>query len=272
MYFFDTHMHFFPDHLAQRAMERLVPISGIVPSSDATQGDTEKKMAEARIFGGVVLHIATNPGQQRAVNDFAAKVQGENLLCFGSVHPDAPDVAAEVARIKALGLQGIKLHPDYQDFFVDDARAEGIYRAAVAEGLPVAFHAGRDPLSPEVVHGTPAGIAAVAKAFPDLRIIAAHMGGAYMTKDCLNHLARLENVWYDTAVMNEFLDAEAFEAMVKALGVERIFFATDLPWSSPKAIRKIIEGTCLTTEEKQKIYADNALAFFGMEGHCRDMA
>ena len=77
---------------------------------------------------GVVLPIATKPTQQTIINDWAAQQQDEILYCYGSVHPDAPDVLEELERIRQLGLHGIKLHPDYQGFFADEPRMLPIYR------------------------------------------------------------------------------------------------------------------------------------------------
>lgn len=94
-------------------------------------------------------------------------------FCFGSVHPDAEDWPEALQYIKNAGLRGIKMHPDYQDFFIDDKRLFPIYDAIAALELPVTFHAGWDPLSPDCVHASPAAIKRVAKLFPKLKIIAA---------------------------------------------------------------------------------------------------
>ena len=41
-------------------------------------------------------------------------------MSFGAMHPDFEDHAAELKRIKALGLKGIKIHPVYQGVDLDD--------------------------------------------------------------------------------------------------------------------------------------------------------
>ena len=149
----DFHVHLFPDALAPRALEHL---RGIAQSSTHTLGtvtDTLRAMDEANVDISVVQSIATNPGQQKNVNDFAAAIQGERLVCFGSVHPSAPDMVEELYRIRELGLKGIKLHPDYQAFYVDDPHLAPLYETAQALGLPILFHAGQDPVSPHGIHG-----------------------------------------------------------------------------------------------------------------------
>lgn len=262
--YFDTHIHFFPDTLAPKAIARLVSVSGFPAYTDGTRGGTLETFKEWGCLGGVALHIATNPQQQESVNKFAAASQGGNLLCFGSVHPQSSQVAADVRRIAASGLRGMKLHPDYQDFFVDDNAVFPIYEAAENAGLPIAFHTGRDPLSPRVVHCTPRGLANVAKTFPNLKIIAAHMGGSYLPDEAEQYLAGLQNVWFDTAFISAFLAPPQFERLVNAFGADRIFYATDAPWATPQQICAVIEKTGLSPAEKEKIYWKNAFSFFGL--------
>lgn len=120
MKFFDTHVHFFPDKLADKALPKLREISQCETHSDGTRSGTVKNFAEWGCAGGMVLHIATNAHQQTSVNNFAKESQHGNLYCFGSVYPYAENALEEMERIKEMGLYGIKLHPDYQEFFIGD--------------------------------------------------------------------------------------------------------------------------------------------------------
>ena len=136
MKFFDTHVHFFPDKLAGKALPKLREISQCETHSDGTRSGTVKNFAEWGCAGGMVLHIATNAHQQTSVNNFAKESQHGNLYCFGSVYPYAENALEEMERIKEMGLYGIKLHPDYQEFFIGDEGALPIYAQAEKLGLP----------------------------------------------------------------------------------------------------------------------------------------
>ena len=121
----DFHVHTFPDKIAPKAVGKLAVISGITPFTDGTVGDTIAKMDVIGIDVSVCLNIATRPGQERTINDTAARLfteSGGRLVGFGSVHPDSPDAVEELSRCKEIGLKGIKLHPDYEGFMVDDAK------------------------------------------------------------------------------------------------------------------------------------------------------
>jgi len=263
--YFDTHIHYFPDFLAPKAMENLIRTCSLPHYSDGTYRDSLKKLKKWGCLGAAALHIATNPHQQVSVNNFAAETQKENLLCFGSVHPDAPDALLELRRIGDMGLRGIKFHPDYQDFYVHDKKMFPIYEEITRLGLPVAFHTGRDPYSPQDVHCMPERLREVADYFPDMRIIAAHMGGSYMPKDSAKYLAGKKNIWFDTAVISEFLTSQSFEELTRIVGIDRVFYATDCPWSSKTLITDIIENTNLSSDEKKRIYYQNALEFFELD-------
>lgn len=263
MKYFDSHIHFFPDSLAERALAQLSETAGLPPQTDGTRRDSLRSLAQSGIAGGVALHIATSPRQQQAVNAFAAASQSGNLLCFGSLHPDAADAPEIPAQICALGLKGIKLHPDYQGFYVAEPRMYPLYQRIQDLNLPIAFHTGVDPLSPKDVHCTPQGLRRVAKDFPRLKIIAAHMGGAYLPKEA-ELLADAPNVYLDTAVISLFLDPDGFRRLVSVFGAERIFFASDLPWADPRDIQALIRSAGLDQTQQEQIFYQNACSFFGL--------
>ena len=125
----DFHTHCFPEKIAQRAIMGLSYNSGaIAPNTNGQLDGLVEVMDKDGVDISVVLHIATNERQQHSVNDFAASIQNERIISFGSVYPDAPDVLEELERIKELGLLGVKLHPEFQNFYVDDEKMKPIYK------------------------------------------------------------------------------------------------------------------------------------------------
>ena len=267
MKFFDSHIHFFPDSLAGRALPRLSHICGFPYYSDGTRAGTLEKMEAwqqpGREFAGaMVLHIATSAHQQGAVNDFAAQSQKGSIFCFGSVFPTAPNAQEELERVKALGLHGIKFHPDYQGFLIEDPHAIPLYAKAAELGLPVAFHTGWDPYSPYLIHCHPAALARIAERFPQLTIIAAHMGGMRQPEEAARYLAGRENVYFDMAFASHFLDPAGFAQLVRLHGVEKVLFATDCPWSTVPNEMALLLQSGLTAEEQEQIAWKNAARLF----------
>ena len=82
----------------------------------------------------------------------------------------------------------------------------------------MAFHTGRDPLSPNLIHCPPDVLGKIADLFPRLTIIAAHMGGMDLPEEAAKHLANKPNVYFDTAFASHFLDVAGFTELVKLVG------------------------------------------------------
>lgn len=142
----DFHTHVFPDKVAAKALPKLAAGSGgMEPVYDATVDGLESFLSKNGIGKAVALNISTNTHQQKSVNDFAVSLlKSDRIIPFGSVHPDSPDVFDELERLKAAGIKGIKLHPDYQGFFVDEKRMLPIYKKISELGFITVFHAGVD--------------------------------------------------------------------------------------------------------------------------------
>lgn len=255
----DFHMHVFPEQLAERTLTKLSQVAKIEPYTDGTVLGTLQRMKEWGITRGVILQIATRPGQETTVNNWAAAMQQAHpeLYFFGSVHPDSENAIAELRRIRDLGLKGIKFHPDYQGFFVEDPKLFPLYQEISDLALPLIFHAGFDPVSPEVVHATPKAIAEVARRFPRLTLIGAHMGGMLRYDESEAFLAD-SGVYIDTSMSATYCSAEQFTRMVRRFGADRVLFGTDSPWDSAPRELAFIEALPISLEEKENILWRNA--------------
>lgn len=261
----DFHVHAFADSIAARAMEKLSNTAKIIPHTDGTVADTVKKQKEWGIGLGVLLPIATKPSQQNTINNWAAEVgrNFEEIIPFGSVHPYAEDALEELERIKALGLKGIKLHPDYQGFFIDDPKAFRIYEKCAELSLPVVFHAGFDAVSPDVIHALPKASLNAHRAVPQMTMILAHMGGARCWDDVEQFLVG-EDIYFDISFTAGEISSEQAKRIIKNHGADKILFASDCPWSCPLSEINLIECLGLSDAEKEMIYHKNAEKLLGL--------
>ncbi len=260
----DVHFHAFAEKIAHRAMEKLAATCGVPPLTDGTLTEALARFDEWGVDKAVLLPIATKPSQQTVVNNWAASADGERVIAFGSVHPDAEDLFDELLRIKALGLHGIKLHPEYQSFFIGEQRLEPMFSAMEELGLPVTVHAGLDPISPDVTYCMPEPAAAMIKRHPRLKIILAHMGGNEYWEQSLEHICGLDGeVYLDTAYSYDLPD-ELFVKMIRKHGADRILFASDCPWQSAEKMFRKIDALPLTDSEKERIFSANAVSLLGI--------
>lgn len=259
---FDMHTHAFPDAIAKRAVAVTAAKADIPAYHDGSIDGLLEYENPAQGF--LLLPIATNPASVRGVNDWAAAQVGGKIRAFGSIHPDMADPEAELDHIVSIGLPGIKLHPEYQNFFVDAERLFPVYRAVFDRGLIVSFHAGTDLGYPPPVRGDAARIAAVAEAFPHGRIIAAHMGGFLQYDTVCQTLAGRENVWLDTSYYARVMEPDKMLHLSRLHGVKRILFGSDAPWTPFDESRGALIDAGFTEDELRDIFYDNAARLLGL--------
>lgn len=265
MHYIDFHVHAFTEKIAARTIAALAATCGGKPLTDGTLAGTRRAMKDWGVDGAVLMSIATKPSQHLVCNNWAASCKGEGIFPFGSVHPDGEDALSELCRIKELGLYGIKLHPDYQDFFVDEQRIYPIYQKCGELGLPVLLHAGVDPVSPDVVHCKPGAAAKAVADNPGTTFILAHLGGNAMWEEAEVCLAgKFPNLYLDTALAGSYTDSAVLLRMIRKQGADRVLLASDCPWDSTRATIDKIESLDLTKAEKHAVFAENAEKLLGL--------
>lgn len=253
----DFHTHCFPASLAPRALAGLSHASGgLRPYTDGTPEGLLRSMEENDVQISVVQHIATNPHQQATVNRFAAEIQSDRLISFGSVHPDAPDTLETLEHIKASGLKGIKFHPEYQSFYVNDLKMKPIYQKASSLGLIVLFHAGFDYGFAPPYHCMPEQLESALR-WLDTPVVAAHWGGLCCGEEVLRHLCGLP-LYFDLSFGYGTMPKDVAQRIIEKHGVDRLLFGSDSPWHRPAQERRLLDSLDLTPEERQKIDWENA--------------
>ena len=258
----DFHTHCFPDALAEKAVSKLAGIASIPYYSDGTVSSELAVMDRAGVDCAVVCNIATNVRQQRNVNRFAVMLHQTQprLYALGSIHPDSPydETCAELDRLRAAGIPGIKAHPDYMEAFFDDPRFLVIFEECARRGLFVVTHSGYDFYSPDLIHATPDRILKVHRALPELKIVAAHFGGNLLYDDVISLLCG-EDIWFDLSLLAvEKPDVHKIRRLIDAHSPDRLLFASDLPWCDPLDELNALEALGLDDERMEKIRYKNA--------------
>ncbi len=254
----DVHTHSFPEKIAAKAIEKLSYVSGaLMPQTDGTLSGLKAIMKKEGVTKSVLLSIATNAHQQKAVNDFAKAAECDEIIPFGSVYPYADDAFSELERLKSLGFKGIKLHPEYQNFFVDDEKLKPLYKKISELGFVLIFHAGEDYGYKSPFRATPERLRTAAK-WIDAPIIAAHWGSAGMGEDVIKYLTDVP-MYFDTAFGYGTMPRERAMRILEKRGVENILFGSDCPWNAPSWDVNMIKTLELTNSELDDIFYKNAV-------------
>ncbi len=253
----DFHTHCFPDKISARAVAALAERANTPPRLDGTVGDIRRSMKRVGVDASVVLSIATKPEQTENINNWSAQIQGNGIVAFGSIHPLYENWENELKRLRVLGLKGLKFHPDYQQFFVDDQNMYPIYEEIARLGLIMVFHCGVDIGLPSPYHCEPERLIKVIREFPKAKIVAAHMGGYACWDDVEKYLVG-ENVYLDTAYSLEKMDTNQLLRMVKNHDYRKILFATDSPWCDQEEEIDKLKRLYLDSDKYNAIIGNNA--------------
>jgi predicted TIM-barrel fold metal-dependent hydrolase len=248
----DFHTHAYPKEIAAKAVEFLNDYYHVNCEGLGTIEDLKQSAKEMDVNYLLVHAVATKPTQVENVNSWIASHTSDNIIGFGTIHPLYEHIEAELDRIKDLSLRGIKLHPDFQKFYIDDPMMDIVY--AKAEGnLPILFHIG--DLNSDF--SSPKRLAKVIDKYPGLTVIVAHLGGYSAWDNGLKYLAG-RNVYVDTSSSLWFIKPEMALQIIHTFGVEHVLFGTDYPLMRHKSELKAFNSIGLTDEEKKLILFENA--------------
>ena len=260
----DFHTHVFPDKVAERAVASLTSSYGVQPVATPTVAGLLALMDEVGVDVSVVGPVATRADQVVSINNWAAASSSGRVVCFGALHPELPDVAAEVERIASLGLRGIKCQPNFQRFSPDDPRMWPAYQAAEGR-LAVLFHSGQEIAPLPEIYAQPEALARVHAMFPKLTMVAAHLGGYQMWQEVRAHLLG-KDVYLDTSYCppSEVSDGDMVD-LIRTHRAERVVFASDFPWGHPGRDLARLCRLGLGSDEIEAVAWGNATRILALE-------
>lgn len=252
----DAHAHIYPEKIAQKATVAIGDFYNIKMEMPA--GTPERLIEDgsrAGISKYLVHSVATTAHQVRAINEFIKREMDahEEFIGFMTLHQDLTEeeVVHEVEWAIENGFKGVKLHPDFQKFYIDGENAQKFYRA-VGNRLPILFHVGDDRFD----FSKPERLVKMAKKYSEVNFIAAHFGG-YRCWDDAYMYKGLKNVYYDTCSSLAFISSSKAKEIIDMLGAEKFFFATDFPmWDAVKELERFNQIP-LSEKEREMILSDN---------------
>lgn len=260
----DFHTHIFPDKIAERTIDilenNILKIQGV--RYDAVIGarlaDLKQSMKNDGVDACLVLPIATTLTQWHTINEFAASINNKDgIYSLGSLHPMQENWEEVLYDIKEKGLRGIKLHPEYQNFYIDCPESLRILKKCEELDLIVVLHAGNDVGAYPPAHCLPDRLHHVLDYVSGEKIVAAHLGGWSAWDDVEKFLVGTP-IYLDTAYTLSYISEEQLMRIIKNHGSEKILFGTDSPWQPQGKTIEQIEALDLSQEEKDNIFYKNA--------------
>lgn len=228
----DFHTHAFEDALAAKAIPFLEEEGNCKAATDGRAASLIASMDRAGIDRAVVCPIATKPSHFAGIRRWAREVRAARprLEMFLSIHPDDPDALAHADETADDGFKGLKFHPYYQQFVIDDPRLFPLYERIAARGLLAVFHTGYDMAYPPERIANPLRVRHVIDALPDFKFIATHLGGWRDWEESRRVLIG-QPIYIETSFCLHEMPAETARDMILAHPADRILFGTDSPWA-----------------------------------------
>jgi len=264
----DVHIH--PHHVPQLFPDHTLPLN-----DPAGRADTLVKLMDATgvAVSGILGRVPPFQSERevREGNDFTvamvrARPDRFYGMCFINPLHSPSFVAGELDRVLSQPeIRGIKLEIDVncRDFRLDLVMSKAReYRAVVLQHcwyLSFWNDTSGEGRYRQQGRSEPHDVADLARRFPDVPIIMAHLDGCGVrgvldVKDC-------PNVRIDTSGGQPF--SGIVEYAVRHLGAERLLFGSDRPGARGfESQLARVQGAAISEEARRKIFSENAINLF----------
>jgi predicted TIM-barrel fold metal-dependent hydrolase len=262
----DVHTHAFPDFLAKKALDALSSHSGdYQPFIEGTAGALVRSMDDAGIDVSFLANIATRPGQVKSIIEWSKQVASDRIIPLGSFHPESPTWESDLDAVAAAGFPGVKFHPLYQNFAVDDERFFPVFEKLAENNLFVLVHAGYDIAFLGDDRASPERLTTLRRNVKNLDMIAAHLGGWQDWKNVFDILAG-SDIYLDTSFSHE-VEHDMLMNILSRHDSSRVLFGSDSPWTSQTESIAAIMKLPISDEFREKIFRRNAIELLLKRGY-----
>jgi hypothetical protein len=201
----------------------------------------------------------------------------EKIIGFGAIDPGVDPLEETLEEIVSLNLKGVKLGPIYQNIHPTDPRMMRVYEFCEAHSLAIMIHQGTTFVrTGPLKYALPIQLEDVALAFPELRMIIAHLGHPWIA-ETLVLIRKHPHLYSDISALH-YRPWQFYNALIlaKEYGVlDKILFGSDYPFTTPEAqieglrnINHFAEGTNLprmSTEEIERLIYSPTLQCLGLD-------
>jgi uncharacterized protein len=215
-----------------------------------------ERLLGAMDAAGVDMAVGCSLGQA-IDNEYIAEIVAEHptrIIGFGQVNPRdhrAREVIRQCAR--EYGMRGIKLHPTMHGYhFVDHGLLDPIFDQCRSFDLAILVNALDDP------YCAPLAIEEIARGFPTVPVIVAHMGTVWNVVEAITVAERNSNLYLDTSGTQLLEVSMAY----KRVGHEKLVMGTDWPGSDFELERLKIRKAIHDDAHRQMVEGGNLVKLF----------
>jgi hypothetical protein len=172
------------------------------------------------------------------------------------VNPNDADAVDQVRHaVTALGCRMLKLMPSIYNAPPTGPAARALLEVARELGIAVNIHSGGN-------NSSPLEIGAAARRFPEVPIIMDHMGYRNEAHHAVVAAEDNPNIYLGTTIAS--FEPSHIERAIKAVGVERIIFGSNLPILYPDLAMEAIRRAKFGQEAEALIFGENLARVLGV--------
>jgi predicted TIM-barrel fold metal-dependent hydrolase len=206
----------------------------------------------------------------------------DRLVGFGTLDLRRDDLRDQVRRVVDLGLRGLKMHPNVQEFDLLGPEALLAYEAAQEAGLFVSFHSGVHRY--RIQHYNVLKFDEIAWRFPDLRFSMEHVGGWAFFTDAVAVICNnipfppvpgkkcrvyggLTSVFTPDYIRMWYMPPERMTELVRQVGAEQLIFGLDFPYNLEENTRmglSALQDLPVSEGEREAILGGNLREVLGI--------
>ena len=260
----NAHCHIYPDKIAEKAVLGIRDFYDLDMSLNGKLDDLIRDGNKVGVTHYLVHSVATTPKQVKSINEFIAEAVNTHpdiFTGFGTLHPDSEDIQGDFDYLIELGLKGVKVHPDFQQFAMNEERAFKIGEVVSKGKVPMLVHCGDFRYN----YSNPEQIKPFLERFPDITFIGAHFAGWSVWEEATRQLAGTPNLYVDLSSSLYDLSPETALELIHAYGSDRVLWGTDYPMWESDSEMDYFNKIDLTDEERSQILYDNAAKILNLD-------
>lgn len=238
----DMHTHIFPEKVAAKATVATAEYFDLPepPNHYGSVAELVEVLGRAHIDYAMVFSAATTAHQVEHVNRYIlseTQLHPQFIPC-DTLHADYAGYRDELRWMRENGIFGVKIHPEFQHFVLDDERLFPMFEEMERHDMFLIAHMG----DPRVNVSGPARMLPIASAFPKLRCIAAHLGNwGDWDLEKIRPLTKLPNIYTDISSSFSYVtDKAPLYPILREYDPTHVFFGSDYPiWCPQKELEKV---------------------------------
>ena len=260
----NAHCHIYPEKIASKAVIGIRDFYDLDMSLDGTVDGLIKDGERIGVTHYLIHSVATTPKQVKSINEFISQSVKSNpdlFTGFGTLHPKSTNIQGDLEYLLELGLKGVKLHPDFQRFALNDEKSFEIGRLVSRADVPMLIHTGDFRYN----YSNPEQLKPFLDEFPNLTVIGAHFAGWSIWEDACKQLHDYENLYVDLSSSLYALSPETVLNLIHDYGSDKVLWGTDYPmWDSVNEM-EYFEKIDLNKNEKSQILYKNASKLLNLD-------